>query len=81
MGTLSVGIDMTATGQHNPAATGNRVGTALIVGGIVSLLTLGTAFGLSAVGADTFWVAFPVGFGGVLPVALGLVALWTAPEE
>lgn len=72
---------MAVTGQRQPATTGNRVATALIVAGSVSLLTLGTAFGLAAIGIDAFWVAFPVGFGGVLPIALGLVALWTAPDE
>lgn len=81
MGTLPVGIDMAVTGQQQPTTPGNRVATALIVTGIVSLLTLGTAFGLLAIGVDAFWVAFPVGFGGVLPIALGLAALWTDPEE
>ncbi|MFB6206267.1 MAG: SHOCT domain-containing protein [Haloglomus sp.] len=41
------------------------------VAGLVTTLTLGTAFGLVALGVDWFWVAFPVGFGGVLPVAVG----------
>jgi hypothetical protein len=41
------------------------------VAGLVTMLTLGTAFGLAAVGVSWFWVAFPLGFGGVMPVAVG----------
>lgn len=35
-------------------------------------LTLAVAFGLLALGVPWFWVVFPVGFGGLLPVAIGL---------
>jgi len=38
-------------------------------------LTLGMEFGLLALGIPYFWVAFPVGFGGGMPLALGL-ARW-----
>ncbi|WP_276258284.1 SHOCT domain-containing protein [Haloglomus litoreum] len=41
------------------------------VAGLVTMLTLGTAFGLAALGVSWFWVVFPVGFGGVMPVAVG----------
>lgn len=47
----------------------------LLAPGVVSTLTLGAAFGLSALGVDDFRVAFPAGFGGVLPVVVGVVAL------
>jgi hypothetical protein len=70
-----------ATDHNRLAPTGNRIAIALVVSGIVSLLTLGTAFGLLALGVEYFWVAFPVGFGGVLPVALGLVALWSTTDS
>jgi hypothetical protein len=40
----------------------------------VSALTLTVAFGLLALGVDWFWVAFPVGFGGVLPLTVALDA-------
>jgi uncharacterized membrane protein len=41
------------------------------VAGLVTMLTLGVAFGLGALGVDWFWIAFPLGFGGVMPVAVG----------
>lgn len=40
--------------------------TALVTG-----TTLLVAFGLLAAGVPWFWVAFPVGFGAVLPAAVG----------
>ena len=63
--------------------------------GATTALTLVVAFGLLALGVESFWVAFPAGFGVVLPTALGLAArCWpadtgrerdegprTAPEE
>ncbi|MDS0261501.1 SHOCT domain-containing protein [Haloarcula sp. S1CR25-12] len=42
-----------------------------VVAGAVTTLTLVVAFGLLFAGVPWFWVAFPVGFGGVLPMALG----------
>lgn len=41
-----------------------------VVAGVVTALTLLVAFGLLAMGNPFFWVAFPVGFGGVLPAAV-----------
>jgi len=35
------------------------------------MATLGTAFTLLALHVEWFWVVFPVGFGGILPVAVG----------
>jgi hypothetical protein len=66
---------MAETGQQASSVARNRLGLGLIVSGIITILTLGTAFGLLAVGVEFFWIAFPVGFGGVLPMALGFVAL------
>lgn len=40
--------------------------------GAVTALTLLVAFSLMFVGVSYFWVAFPVGFGGVLPFAVAL---------
>jgi hypothetical protein len=62
-------------------APGNRVAIALIVVGILSLLTFGTAFGLLALGIEAVWVVFPVGFGGIPPIALGLVVGWTNADD
>lgn len=53
----------------------NRVSTTpvltLLPGGI-SAGTLLVAFTLMAVGFDHFWIAFPLGFGVVLPTAVGI---------
>ncbi|ELZ20271.1 hypothetical protein C475_20897 [Halosimplex carlsbadense 2-9-1] len=40
--------------------------------GAVTFLTLGVAFSLMFLGVDYFWVAFPVGFGGGMPLAVAL---------
>jgi uncharacterized membrane protein len=45
----------------------------LLVSGVITALTLGTAFGLLALDVGYFWVVFPLGFGVVLPAALGAV--------
>lgn len=66
---------MAPTSQEPRSVVQTRIGNGLIVSGLITILTLGTAFGLLTLGVEAFWVAFPVGFGGVLPVALGLVAL------
>ncbi|ADQ68095.1 hypothetical protein C499_15725 [Halogeometricum borinquense DSM 11551] len=42
------------------------------VGGVVIALVLLIAFTLLALDVSFFWVAFPVGFGGVLPAAIGI---------
>jgi hypothetical protein len=41
------------------------------VAGLVTVLTLGTAFALGAAGIDWAWVVYPLGFGGLLPLAVG----------
>ncbi len=66
---------MAVTDRETRSVAQNRLGLALILSGVITILTLGVAFGLLALGVEFFWVAFPVGFGGVLPVVLGLVAL------
>jgi uncharacterized membrane protein len=45
-----------------------------LVSTAVTAGTLLVAFTLLALGVDFFWVAFVVGFGGVLPVSFGLLA-------
>jgi len=49
--------------------------------GAVTFLTLGVAFGLMALGVSYFWVAFPVGFGGGIPLAAGLAKWYESREE
>lgn len=44
-----------------------------LVAAVVSVGVLAVAFGALAVGIDWFWVAFPVGYGGVLPLSVALV--------
>ena len=43
-----------------------------IVAGATTGLILTVAFGLLALGVPWFWVVFPVGFAGLLPVAMGV---------
>ncbi|SFL00775.1 Short C-terminal domain-containing protein [Halogranum rubrum] len=47
-----------------------------LVAGVVIALIFLVGFGLLAVGYPWFWVAFPVGFAGVLPAALALAKLY-----
>jgi hypothetical protein len=49
--------------------------------GAVTFLTLGVGFGLLALGDPYFWVAFPVGFGGLMPMAIGLARWFESREE
>jgi hypothetical protein len=68
---------MSTATDSGPLPTGSSLGVVLVVAGVVSLVTLGIAFTLLALGVPFFWVAFPVGFGGVLPVAVGVAMLAT----
>ncbi|WP_207588454.1 SHOCT domain-containing protein [Halomontanus rarus] len=47
-----------------------------IAAGITIGLILTVAFGLLALGVPWFWIAFPIGFAGVLPAVMGLVKLY-----
>ncbi|QLD85596.1 SHOCT domain-containing protein [Natronomonas halophila] len=44
-----------------------------VTAGVVITLTLLAGFGLLFAGFEFFWVAFPVGFAGLLPAAMGAV--------
>lgn len=57
-------------------ATGDETPLEQIVAGITIGAILTVAFGLLALGYPYFWVAFPIGFAGVLPAAIGLVKLY-----
>lgn len=52
-----------------------------VVSGAVIGVTLLVAFGLMAAGVPYFWVAFVVGFAGVLPTSLGLVRYYERRRE
>lgn len=58
--------------------------TAGVVAGVVSMAILAVGLGGLALGVPYAWVVFPVGYGGVLPLALALVrrreSSTTAPE-
>lgn len=52
----------------------SRASDAPLVGVVATVVSTGVlvvAFGLLALGVPWFWVAFPVGYGGVLPLAIG----------
>jgi len=51
-----------------------------VAAGAVTFLTLGVAFGLLALDVSYWWVVFPVGFGGGMPLVAGL-ARWYESRE
>jgi len=51
------------------------------VGGAVMALTFLVGFGLMFAGVPYFWVAFPVGFAGVLPMAVGAVRWYQEGDD
>lgn len=59
---------------------GDRASAALLTSAVISGLTLAVAFGLLALGVESFWVTFVVGFGFLLPMSIGVVA-WLYPED
>lgn len=63
------------TGHRCSMAGGDTAGPTPAVARVaatVTSLTMTVAFGLLALGIEWFWVAFVVGFGGVLPAAVGV---------
>jgi hypothetical protein len=66
--------------ESHRGSLGDRSSVALLSSGAISGLTLAVAFGLLALGVESFWVTFVVGFGFVLPMSLGVVA-WLYPED
>lgn len=52
-----------------------------VVAGIVMTLVMALAFSLLALGFDYWWIAFPVGFGGLLPAAVGFVQWYASQGE
>jgi len=65
-------------GQRHSSLPGDRVSVGLLVSAAITALTLVVAFGLLALNVEYFWVVFVLGFGVVLPTALGVVAVvWT----
>ncbi len=59
------------TDQSAPVE-GDETPLEMIVGGLTIGGILALAFGLLFLGVPWFWVVFPVGFAGALPVAIGL---------
>ncbi|ERG91720.1 MAG: putative membrane protein (DUF2078) [Haloquadratum walsbyi J07HQW1] len=48
----------------------------MIAAGVVTTVTLLVGFGLLAAGVSYFWVAFLVGFAGVLPLTIGVLRFY-----
>lgn len=67
--------------QEETSLEGDETPLEEIVSGAVTALTLLVGFGLMFADVSYFWVVFPVGFAGVLPLALGLVKLYHRQEE
>lgn len=47
----------------------------------VTLAVLGTAFAAFALGVPWFWVAFPIGFGGLLPLSITATRRWEGRRQ
>lgn len=67
-----------AMGEETAAVDPPDDALTMIVVGIVSIVTFLAGFGLLAIGFDYFWIAFVVGFAGVMPLALGLLSYYRA---
>ncbi|AFK18363.1 SHOCT domain-containing protein [Haloferax mediterranei ATCC 33500] len=52
-----------------------------LVAGVVMAFIFLVGFGLLALGVPWFWVAFPVGFAGVLPAAIALARLYESRDS
>lgn len=52
---------------RRPSSAGERTA---VLSGLTTLAILAVAFGAMALGVPFFWVVFPVGFGGVLPLVV-----------
>lgn len=63
------GVDWRSAGTD-----GDRDPRVGIVAGVVSVAVLAVAFGLLALDQWWFWIAFPIGYGGVLPLATAAAA-------
>ena len=79
-------MDATASREERTCATdGGEDGDVTplqgAVGGVVVALTLLVAFALLFAGFEFFWVAFPVGFGGLLPAAVALARLYESRRD
>ena len=51
-----------------------------VAAGVTTALIMLVAFGLLALDVAWFWIAFPVGFGGVLPAVIGLLRYYEATD-
>ncbi|WP_436931002.1 SHOCT domain-containing protein [Halosimplex halobium] len=69
---------MAAESDHDADEEDTLVGVAT---GAVTFLTLGVAFSLMFLGVDYFWVAFPVGFGGGMPLAVALAKYYESRRD
>jgi len=63
---------MSDSRRESPLSDDDETPLQTIVVGATTGLVLTVAFGLLALGVPWFWVVFPVGFAGLLPVAIGL---------
>ena len=64
----------------NPFVAGGHQLTPVVTG-VVTAATLAVAFGLMALGVESFWVAFVVGFGGVLPLSVAALEYREATDD
>ncbi|WP_436909552.1 SHOCT domain-containing protein [Halosimplex marinum] len=67
--------------EPNPDADEEESPLVGVATGAVTFLTLGVAFSLMFLGVDYFWVAFPVGFGGGMPLAVALAKYYESRRD
>lgn len=67
--------------QRDPSDDDDDSPLETIAAGVVTVITLGVAFGLLALEQPYFWIAFPVGFGGGMPLAIGLARWYESNAE
>ncbi len=72
---------MAASGQDRDREDEPDVDLPGLAATAVTFLTLVVAFGLLGLGVEAFWVAFPIGFGGLLPLSVVLTKWYESRTE
>lgn len=68
-------------GGTRSSLPGTRESVSGLVVAVITGTTLAVAFGLLALGFEDFWITFVIGFGVLMPMALGAVGQFWQPAE
>ena len=66
--------------RNSHAEAGLHSASTLLIAGVISATTLFVSFALLAIDFEYFWVTYIIGFGGILPTAVGLHVSRTTHE-